>query len=60
MRSKGIETLDMNTVLHSVNNYDVQWAHYLTINLPTGNMRGQFGPGAVDFLINTICSGNKI
>ena len=60
MRRKGIETIDMNTVLHSVNNYDVQWAHYLTINPPTGNMRGQFGPGAADFLINTICSGNKI
>lgn len=60
MRSKGIETLDMNTVLYSVNNHDVERAYYLTIDPLAGVMKGQFGPGAADFLINTICSGNKI
>ena len=59
MRSNGIETLDLNTLLFSVNDFYVDVVHYLCIIPATGVMTGQFGPGVADLIINTICSGNK-
>ena len=60
MRSKGIETLDVNTMLYSVNEFIVDLNHYMSINETTGVMKGQFGQGAVDLVRDTTCSGKKL
>ena len=59
MGTKGVETLDINTMLQSVNNWTVDRAHYLSINPQSQTMTGEFGPSTADKIIGKICSWRK-
>ena len=57
MESIGIEVLDVNTMLYSVNQYTRDGAHYLIIKpADQGKIYGQFGLGVADRIVDQICS----
>ena len=56
MESVGVEMLDINTMLYSVNEYPVDHVHYLEINpAHQDEMKGLFGPGVADRIVEQIC-----
>ena len=57
MESIGVETLDVNTMLYSVNEYPVDFVHYLQIHPEhQDKIKGLFGPGVADRIVEQICS----
>ena len=56
MGSIGIETFDLFSMLHSVNDTTADGIHFLSVNPSTGTVSGEFGPGVADAMINYICS----
>ena len=57
MESIGVEVLDVNTMLHSVNQYTRDGAHYLIIKpADQETIYGQFGPGVADRIVDQMCS----
>ena len=55
LESIGIETIDINTMLYSVNEYPAYTEHYLRIIPKTQNIEGKFGPGAADRILEQLC-----
>ena len=55
LESIGIETIDINTMLYSVNEYPAYTDHYLRITPRTQNIQGKFGPGAADRILEQLC-----
>ena len=56
MESIGVETLDVNTMLYSVNEYPVDHVHYLQVNPEhQDKIKGVFGPGVADRIVEQIC-----
>ena len=56
MESIGVETLDVNTILYSVNEYPVDFVHYLQIHPEhQDKIKGLFGPGVADRIVEQIC-----
>ena len=55
MRAIGVETLDINSMLHSVYDFDVEKGHYLTVDPRKQRVKGEFGSVAADRIIQTIC-----
>ena len=57
MESVGVETLDVNTMLYSVNEYPVDHVHYLEVNpAHQDQIKGLFGPGVADRIVEQICN----
>ena len=56
MRSIGLETFDLTSMLHSVNEKSVDGLHFMQVAPSTGTVRGKFGPAVADAIINYICS----
>ena len=56
MKAIGVETLDVNTMLYSVNEYPVDFVHYLQIHpAKQHRIKGKFGPGVADRIVEQIC-----
>ena len=56
MRTIGVETLDINTMLHSVYNFNAENGHYLTVDPGKKQIvKGEFGSVVADRIINKIC-----
>ena len=56
MQLAGVDTLDINSMLYSVNDYHVHGAHYLAVIPNEQTEHGKFGPGVADRIIHKICS----
>ena len=56
MRSLGVETLDLTSMLHSVNDKSVDGLHFMKVTPSTGIVRGEFESAVADTIINYICS----
>ena len=56
MHSLGVETLDLTSMLHSVNDKSVDGLHFMKVAPSTGIVRGEFGSAVADAIINYICS----
>ena len=56
MGSLGVETLDLTSMLHSVNDKSVDGLHFMKVTPSTGKVRGEFGSAVADAIINYICS----
>ena len=56
MSSIGIETLDINSMLYSVQDFNVEKGHYLTVNPKLQRVKGEFGSVVADKIINKICA----
>ena len=56
IKAIGVETLDVNTMLYSVNEYPVDFVHYLQIHpAKQHRIKGKFGPGVADRIVEQIC-----
>ena len=53
----GVETINVNTMLFSVNGYPVYTDHYLQVVPQHQVIYGTFGPGAADRILHHICTG---